>query len=584
MEIPMLENPELIAVETPTTVPNVSNRVEMAETNLTYGTRSLNLRNSGDWQEQRHLYGNGQDIDGGNVRTYSSGTLDSQTPSVTAQQKPESNLHEIALIATICAAHFLTQAGLAQSIAPMPIITKSLATSTHVPSPSWYSAAYSLTVGTFILPSGRLGDIYGVKRLFVIGWLWFALSSLGAGFNPPSAVGHQDGSSKEIFFCFCRAMQGIGPALLMPNGLGILGRRYEDGNRKNMAFALFGASAPVGFVVGSVMSSLLAEKAHWSWAYWVQAVACAVTAMMSMAIVPHFPGIANQEDDTTKTPMWKQLDVPGSILGVSALILINVALNQAPLVSWSTPYTYFLLIIGLIILGFFFIIEFSTSLTPHPLIPLATLSFDTCFVLACIACGWGSFGIWIFYLWDFLESLRDLSPLLASAQFAPAAISGLLAAVTTGFLLSKTTPQVIMVLSMFAFFIGTTLIATAPVEQVYWAQAFFSIIVMPWGMDMSFPSATILLSSKVGPENQGVAMSLVNTVVNYSISVGLGLAGTVQSLADKDGTQTLKGFKSAWYFGMGLSGTGIVIAVFFIALTMFTIKNTLKQKEEIREF
>jgi predicted MFS family arabinose efflux permease len=134
---------------------------------------------------------------------------------------------------------------------------------------------------------------------------------------------------------------------------------------------------------------------------------------------------------------------------------------------------------------------------------------------------------------------------------------------------------------MFAFFTGTTLIATAPVNQIYWAQAFISIIVMPWGMDMSFPSATILLSSKVGPENQGVAMSLVNTIVNYSISVGLGLAGTVQSSVDKDKTQVLKGFRSAWYFGMGLSGVGIIVAISFLALTSFTKGGVSRLKEEV---
>ena len=128
-----------------------------------------------------------------------------------------------------------------------------------------------------------------------------------------------------------------------------------------------------------------------------------------------------------------------------------------------------------------------------------------------------------------------------------------------------------MLLSMCAFFIGTTLLATAPISQVYWAQAFVSIIIMPWGMDMSFPSATILLSSKVGKENQGVAMSLVNTVVNYSISVGLGLAGTVErSVHSKhgDGREVLRGFRGAWYFGMGLSGVGVLIALSFVAVGM----------------
>lgn len=613
MEVPILGDAEPIAVETPTTLPDISTPTRIYEpyhisSNIPqtiYRDENSNLRNTGG-QPGMPSFPQRYDLSG-NVGDHSTNLLYpyySTTPD-TAQPKPSNStslqslslpiqsriaamtpLQEVAFVATICLCHFLTQAGLAQSIAPLSIIAKSFTTPTHAPSPSWYSAAYSLTVGTFILPSGRLGDVYGPKMLFVIGWLWFSFSSLAAGFNPRISGGSGGG---ETFFCFCRAMQGIGPALLMPNGLAILGRTYEDGNRKNLIFALFGASAPVGFVIGAIMSSLLAEKTHWTWAFWSQAIACAVMAAISLFIIPYFPGTAgspdhlhdsSDKDQVKQAPLWKQLDIPGAFLGVTALVLINIALNQAPLVSWSTPYTYFILIIGLVVLSFFFFIELTPHLTPHPLLPIATLSLDTCFVLACIACGWSTFGIWIFYLWEFLESLRGLGPLLASAQFAPAAISGLLAALTTGFLLSKTTPQVIMVLSMLAFLIGTTIIATTNVDQVYWAQTFFSIVVMPWGMDMSFPSATILLSNKAGQENQGVAMSLVNTVVNYSISVGLGLAGTVQINIDRDGTRILDGFRGAWYFGMGLSGLGLILAIIFLGIC--TMSTMVKSEENAK--
>jgi MFS family permease len=592
MEIPLWGNPEPIAVETPTGPDTpAQNELTGQSFHVDHALRAENIgesnlrnpANLGDWSETPYPFptnGYGEDIGNCNI-------------DILYNSSSATVLKDVGIIATICAAHFLTQAGLAQSVAPIPYIANSFTTATHVPSPSWYSAAYSLTVGTFILPAGRLGDVYGLKLIFVLGWLWFAMSSLSVGFNPRilESVGQEPQMSGETFFCFCRALQGIGPALLMPNGLGILGRTYE-GNQKNMAFALFGASAPVGFVVGSVMSSLLAEKTHWSWAYWAQAIACAIMGVVSIIIIPSFPesgipesqqGNTTEDTGTKEESMWKRLDIPGAILGVSGLVLINIALNQAPLVSWSTPYTYFILIIGIIILSLFFFVEFTPSLASHPLIPVSLLSVDTCFVLACISCGWGTFGIWIFYLWEFLESLRTLSPLQASAQFAPAALSGLIAAVTTGFLLSKTTPQVIMLLSMCAFFTGITLIATVPVDQIYWAQTFFSIIVMPWGMDMSFPSATILLSNKVRVEHQGVAMSLVNTIVNYSISVGLGLAGTVQSNVDRDGTNILTGYRSAWYFGMGLSGTGILVAVFFLVFTIFTTRAISRQKEQIGE-
>jgi len=173
----------------------------------------------------------------------------------------------------------------------------------------------------------------------------------------------------------------------------------------------------------------------------------------------------------------------------------------------------------------------------------------------------------VFYFWQFLEVLRMQSPLLSTADFVPVGISGAIAAVTTGRLLSKMPTSVIMAIAMAAFTTGLIIISTTPVHQTYWAQSFVSLIVMPWGMDMSFPAATIILSNYMKREDQGIAASLVNTVVNYSISIGLGVAGTVQSNVDKSNTHTLKGFRSAWYTGIGFAGLGIFVALLSVAKT-----------------
>lgn len=95
---------------------------------------------------------------------------------------------------------------------------------------------------------------------------------------------------------------------------------------------------------------------------------------------------------------------------------------------------------------------------------------------------------------------------------------------------------------------------------------------MPWGMEMSFPSATILLSDSVGSERQGVAASLVMTVVNYGISLGLGVAGTVVRYTGKDdnggvdGMLTVADCRHAWFSGLGLSGLGVGVAGVFVFL------------------
>jgi MFS family permease len=86
-----------------------------------------------------------------------------------------------------------------------------------------------------------------------------------------------------------------------------------------------------------------------------------------------------------------------------------------------------------------------------------------------------------------------------------------------------------MALSLLAFLAALVLTGTMPVQQIYWAQTFVAVLIAPFGMDLSYPSSSIILSDAVPRHNQGLAMSLVNVVVNYSISLGLGFAGTGSS-------------------------------------------------------
>jgi len=133
---------------------------------------------------------------------------------------PQSSLREIAFIATLCTAQLFTQAALAIALQPLHIIGASFST-TNPGQLSWFLAAYSMTVGTFILPAGRLGDLYGHKKFFVLGSVWFGVWSVIAGLSVFSGA--------RVFFDFCRAMQGIGPAFMLPNAVAILGMSVLGG-------------------------------------------------------------------------------------------------------------------------------------------------------------------------------------------------------------------------------------------------------------------------------------------------------------------------------------------------------------------
>ncbi|KAK0733068.1 major facilitator superfamily domain-containing protein [Lasiosphaeria miniovina] len=383
---------------------------------------------------------------------------------------------EIVFVAVVCCAQLTTQAGLGQSLSIAHVIGRSYGVA-RPEDLAWFLAAYSLTVGTFILVSGRLGDLYGHKRMLVVGYVWFGVWSIVTGLAVYSDV---------VMFDICRALQGIGPSILLPNGLAILGST--------------------------------------------------------------------------------RIDIVGALIGIISLLLINVAWNQAPVAGWQEPYVYILLIIGVLLISAFLYVELRVA--KFPLLPLDALeSSDIGFVLGCLACGWGSFGVWFYYLWQFYLELRGASPLLATAWICPVAVSGAMAAVATGFLLSRMGPAWTMVAAMSAFFTGITLIATMPIDQTYWAQAFVCVLVITWGMDMSFPAATVILSNAVRKRHQGVAMSLVNTVVNYSISLALGFASTAEVQVNPGGTSKesmLAGYRAALYVGMGLAGTGWLLSLVYL--------------------
>ena len=288
------------------------------------------------------------------------------------------------------------------------------------------------------------------------------------------------------------------------------------------------------------------------------AIACFFASMFSFFVIP--AGKTKAYSISLAT-LREKFDIPGAITGVTGLVLINFALNQAPIVGWSVGYISFLLIFGIVSMTAFIYIELRVA--QHPLIPIKGLHRNAALTLACVACGWGSHGIWIYYMFLLIERVRGYTPLAACAQVWPVALVGFSAAVSVPFLLKKIKVAYLMSMSMLSFMLGCLLLATAPAKQTYWANIFLSIIITPLGMNWSFPAGTMLMSNAVPREHQGIAASLISTMVNYSISTGLGFAGSIDRYITPE-RGTLAGFRGAWYFGIGLSSLGFLISGYFI--------------------
>jgi hypothetical protein len=183
----------------------------------------------------------------------------SRTKSIAETLSP---LREFLFISLLCSAQFVTQAGLLNTLNILHIIGADLG----ITSPgilSWLIAGYSLTVGTFILLSGRCGDLFGYKNMLVVGFAWFAVWNVVAGCSVYVA-----GNGGQVLFIFARVLGGMGPAVLLPNALGLLGATYRNGRRKDMVFSLFGACAPGELGPTSTERGLCADCDRWCDCRW----------------------------------------------------------------------------------------------------------------------------------------------------------------------------------------------------------------------------------------------------------------------------------------------------------------------------
>ncbi|EDO17773.1 hypothetical protein Kpol_541p16 [Vanderwaltozyma polyspora DSM 70294] len=473
-----------------------------------------------------------------------------------------STTQEYAFIFSCMLSQLLNLAGTTQTLSIMNVLTRQLHSSDSLK--VWLVASFPLVSGSFILVSGRLGDIYGLKKMLILGYVILVIWSLITGLSGYSHSG--------IFFIIARAFQGLGISLVLPNVLGLIGMIYKPGTlKKNMVISIVGAMSPIGATLGGLFSGLVATESEgsWPWAFYAYTLAAFINTFISYYSIPN-----NIPTNVNRLSM----DWIGSFTGVLGLILFNFVWNQAPADGWNSAYLIVLLVISVIALIAFGIYELRYA--ENPLLPSEIIrNRQLIMILTAMTFGWGSFGIWTFYYFSFVLNLRNYSPLWAGGSYFIFVISGTITAISCGFLMKKIRPAVLLTFSMVGFNLGCIIFSVTPVHQTYFRNILGTMIILPLGMDLSFPASSIILSDNLPNQHQGMAGSLVNTVINYSNSLFLGIAGTVEQHCNKNGTDLLRGYRGALYFGIACSGVAVLIAGLYMVETIFDSYKDRKEKD-----
>lgn len=423
---------------------------------------------------------------------------------------------------------------------------------------TWYIASIGLGLGTLILFSGSLGDRYGPKIVILAGYAWTLIWSLLSGLSY-----YVDSN----FFVCCRTFQGCGLAFVLPNILGVIGRIYKPNTlAKNVAFCLVGYAAPLGAFFGTLFMGIIGfETKRWDWGFYAFTIVCFVALILSWITIPVIE------------PNKKQsIDWIGSILGVSGLVLFNFAWNQAPEASWSSPYIIVLLIVGILLIAVFVLYEIKFAKSPL-LEPTVFKNLNLMLTLTIVFIGWGSYGIKLYQYFQMIVVLRDYTTVASGATNTPIVVGGGIACFLCAFLLKKKEfGRHVLLFSMVSFLASDLILATCPVNETYWRSTFGFWWIAVFGMNWSFPGATVILSDSLPPHLQGLSGSLVSTAVNYGISIFLGISGTVnyqlsQQMEHSD--PELRAWRGTMYFSIGVSSLASVIGLVLWVLLYRTSKS-----------
>jgi len=414
----------------------------------------------------------------------------------------------------------------------------------------WVITAYALAFGSLLLLGGRIGDLFGRKRAFVIG--------LG-GFAGASALGGM-AQSFEVLVA-ARALQGVFGALLAPAALSILTTTFTDPEERAKAFGIFGAVAVGGAAIGLIMGGVLTEYLSWRWCLYVNLAFAVPAALAAM------PLLHNEIPE-----LRSRIDVPGALTATAGLFAVVYGLANSETNGWADATTIGMLAASVVLLSAFVVIQTRSS---NPLLPLRVVldrdrggSF-----LAMVLAGAGMFGVFLFLTY-YLQQNLEFSPIQAGFAFVPMTFSIVIAA-TMGStkLLPKYGPRPLIGGGMLLAAAGLVSLTAIGVDTAYASHVLPGILVIGAGMGLVFSSAMATATFGVQPSDAGVASAMVNTMQQIGGSIGTALLSTLAASAVADrlaeaatrpdaalaAQAAVQGYTTAFWWAAGIFAVGGVI-------------------------
>ncbi len=404
---------------------------------------------------------------------------------------------------------------------------------------AWVVNAYLLTFGGFLLLGGRLGDLFGQRRLFLIGISFFTLASILCGV-----------STGQGMLIAARATQGLGGAVVSAVALSLIMGLFTEPADRAKAMGVFGFCMAGGGSVGVLLGGVLTDALSWHWIFWVNVPVGIAVTLLTLRLLPDTPGQAGKG----------RLDVVGAVSVTAALMLAVYAIVNGNKNGWLSGETLGLLGAAVALVAGFAVWE---SRAAAPLMPLYVLKLRNIWASNVIGILWAA-GMFAFFFLTalYLQLVLGYSPLQVGLAFLPAnVIMGAFSLGISAKLVMRFGIKPPLAVGFVLAAASLVLFARAPVDGSFAADVLPAMILIGFGAGMAFNPVLLAAMSDVKQEESGLASGIVNTAFMMGGALGLAVLASLADWRTKDlgGSKDLSALTSGYHLAF------IVGAIFTFA-------------------
>jgi EmrB/QacA subfamily drug resistance transporter len=413
---------------------------------------------------------------------------------------------------------------------------------------AWVVNAYLIAFGGLLLLAGRIGDLIGQRRIFLIGLGVFTAASLACGLAQSQGV-----------LIGARFIQGVGGALTSAVILGMIVNMFPEPREQAKAIGVYSFVASAGASIGLLAGGVLTEAINWHWIFFVNIPIGIATALLALRLVESNEGIGLRQG----------ADLLGAVLVTAALMLGVYTILEAGDYGWGSVETLGLGAAALALLGAFVAREAraGTPLVPLRIFRSRNVSGANAIQMLMVAGMYGMFFLGALYM----QRVLGYSALEVGLAFLPVAL--LIGVLSLGFaerLIMGIGPRATLIPGLVLVAVGLLLFARVPVDASYVSDMLASMVLLGIGAGLSFPSLMTLAMSGATRSDSGLASGLVNTTLQVGGALGLAVLATLatsrtESLA-ADGSSTASALTDGYQLAF-LVGAGIVVAAVAVAVT-----------------